>query len=100
MEELLMRVFLAVVAALGGLAFWRRKQIEEEATKISIVARENYTKMRSGRRDLLVQLGEVVYAKSTGDGDEETNDKEIDRLIGELEQIDAASESEESEPAV
>jgi hypothetical protein len=98
-EELLMPIVLAVVAALGGLAFWRRNKIEEDASKISNAAREKYTKMRSGRKDLLVELGERVYAKSTGEGDE-TNESEIDRLIGELEQIDAASESEESEPAV
>ncbi|MGI9596935.1 MAG: hypothetical protein ACR2QK_12290 [Acidimicrobiales bacterium] len=94
-----MPIFLAIVAVIGGLGFWRRKQIEEEAQKFSTAARQNYSNMRSGRKDLLVELGERVYAKSTGD-EEENNDTEIDRLIGALVQIDANSGSDDKEPAV
>ncbi len=43
---------------------------------------------RSGRKALLVQLGEAVYAGRSEPGDDAT--AEIDRLVGELEALDAA----------
>lgn len=93
-----MPVVLAVVAALGGLVFWRRKQFGQEAQKFGSAARQTVHELRSGRKDLLLELGERVYAKSTGDEDPAA-EAEISRLIGELVQIDAATKSEE-EPAV
>ncbi len=90
-----MPVFLAIAAVLGGLAFWRRKQIGDEAKKLESTARQAVNEMRSGRKDLLVELGERVYAQSTGDAGPD-NDDEISRLVGELVQIDAANKQEEA----
>ena len=92
-----MPIVLAILAALGGLAFWRRKQLGEEAQKIGSAARQTVHEMRSGRKDLLVELGERTYNKSIGEEDS-SNQAEISRLIGELVQIDAANKGDE-EPA-
>jgi len=89
-----MPVVMAVVAALGGLAFWRRRQLGQEAQKLSDSARHAVQEMRSGRKELLVELGEHVYAKSVGDGDP-SNEDEISRIIGELAEIDTADESDQ-----
>lgn len=93
-------------AALGGLAFWRRKHLKDDAEKMTAVAKDATSKVtaaaqdaktaaasrlavaRSGRKALLVELGEAVYASRTDPGSDAT--AEIDRLVGELEKLDAA----------
>ncbi len=90
-----MRVLLAIGAALGGLAFWRRKHLKDDAEKVTVAAKDakdaamsRVAAARSGRKTLLVQLGEAVYAGRTESGNGAT--AEIDRLVGELEALDAA----------
>jgi len=89
-----MPALLALIAALGGVAVWRRKTIREDAQRLNSAARTTVAGIRSGRKDLLMELGERTYARSTGDEDSD-NEAEISRLIGELVQIDAASKEEE-----
>ncbi len=93
-------------AALGGLAFWRRKHLKEDAEKVTAVAKDATSRVttvaqdakdaassrmaaaRSGRKALLVELGEALYASRTDPGSD--TDAEIDRLVAELEKLDAA----------
>lgn len=82
-------------AALGGLAFWRRNHLKDDAEKVAAVAVDakeaamsRVAVVRSGRKALLVELGEAVYAGRTGSGGDAS--AEIDRLVGELEEVDAA----------
>lgn len=89
-----MPVLLAMMAALGGLAIWRRKKIGEDAQRFGSAARQTVHGIRSGRKELLVELGERVYARSTGD-DEDDNEAEISRLIGRLVQIDAVTKDDD-----
>jgi hypothetical protein len=91
----LMHPFIWIGAALGGLAFWRRKHLKEDAEKVTAVAKDakaaatsRVAVARSGRKSLLVQLGEAVYASRTDPGGDAT--AEIDRLVGDLEELDAA----------
>lgn len=90
-----MHPLIWIGAALGGLVFWRRKHLKEDAEKVSAVARDTRAAAtsrvavaRSGRKSLLVQLGEAVYASRTDSGGDAT--AEIDRLVGELEELDLA----------
>jgi hypothetical protein len=82
-------------AALGGLAFWRRNHLKDDAEKVATVAVDakeaamsRVAVARSGRKALLVQLGEAVYASRTESGGDASAD--IDRLVAELEEVDAA----------
>lgn len=100
-------------AALGGLAFWRRKHLKDDAEKVATAAVDakeaamsRVAVVRSGRKALLVQLGEAVYASRTESGGDAS--AEIDRLVVELEEVDAAlaeagedagDESSEDSPA-
>jgi hypothetical protein len=91
----MLRPLLAIGAAVGGLAFWRRHHLKSDAEKVTAVAKDatatatSYVAAaRSGRKRLLVELGDAVYTGRT-DGDADTT-ADIDRLVGELEQLDAA----------
>ncbi len=87
-----MPIVLAVLAALSGVAIWRRKSIRSDAHKVSEAARQGVQKVRSGRKDLYAELGQHVYAKSTednGDG----HDGDIERIIEELGALDAEEQS-------
>lgn len=91
-----MPVLLAIIAALGGLAFWRRKKLGEDAQRLKGAARQTVDQMRSRRKDLLVELGERTYAKSIGEEDAD-NEAEISRLISALTEIDASDKETEED---
>ena len=91
-----MPIVLVILAALGGVAIWRRKSIQRDAQKVSEAARQQMHKMRSGRKDLYAELGKHVYAKSNGDNGVD-HDAEIERIIGELAALDAAEEETSAE---
>ena len=94
-----MPILLAVLAALGGVAIWRRKKIGSDAQRVGDAARQTVQKMTSSRKDLMAELGSHVYAQSTGDT-EVDHEAEIKRIIGELEALDATSdESSDAEEA-
>lgn len=96
-------------AALGGLVFWRRNHLKDDAEKVAAAATDakgaamsRVAVVRSGRKALLVQLGEAVYAGRTESGGDAS--AEIDRLVAELEEVDAAlaeagDEGSEDSPA-
>ena len=93
----MLRPLLVIGAAIGGLAFWRRDHLNSDADKVAAVAKDataaatsRVAAARSGRKGLLVQLGEAVYTGRT-DPDADTT-ADIDRIVGELEQLDAAQD--------
>lgn len=87
-----MRLALAAAAAaIGGLVFWRRDQIGRGAQRVGNATRQSIHDKRSGRKELLTQLGEHVYANSTGDEGVD-HDADIARIISELQEIDSQRE--------
>lgn len=86
-----MPIVLAVLAAFGGVAFWRRKKIGSDAQRVGDAARQTVQKMRSSRKDLMVELGRHVYAQSTGDT-ESDHEAEIKRIIAELQALDSSTD--------
>jgi hypothetical protein len=79
------------------LAFWRRNHLKSDAEKVAAVAKDataaatsRVAAARSGRKGLLAELGEAVYTGRT-DPDADTT-ADIDRLVGELEELDAAQD--------
>jgi hypothetical protein len=77
------------------LAFWRRNHLKSDAEKVAAVAKDasaaatsRVAAARSGRKGLLVELGEAVYTGRT-DPDADTT-VDVDRLVGQLEDLDAA----------
>jgi hypothetical protein len=79
------------------LAFWRRNHLKSDAEKVAAVAKDasaaatsRVAAARSGRKGLLVELGEAVYTGRT-DPDADTT-ADIDRLVGQLEDLDAAQD--------
>jgi hypothetical protein len=93
----MLRPLLVIGAAIGGLAFWRRDHLKGDAEKVAAVAKDataaatsRVAAARSGRKGLLAELGEAVYTGRT-DPDADTT-ADIDRLVGELEELDAAQD--------
>ncbi len=93
----MLRPLLAIGAVIGGLAFWRRDHLKSDAEKVAAVAKDatatatsRVAAARSGRKGLLVELGEAVYTGRTDSDADTTGD--VDRLVGELEQLDAAQD--------
>ena len=61
------RLLVVVGAAIGGLAFWRRKSLKSDAEKVTEAARSASARVTAGssRKSLLVELGEAVYTDGT-----------------------------------
>jgi len=85
-----MPVLMAIFAALGGIAFWRRRQIGDDARKISDAARSRVQHSRSGKKRLLTELGRHYYASSTN-GDDVDHQAEMARIVHQLVDIEAES---------
>ena len=115
-----MHPLIWIGAALGALAFWRRKHLKEDAEKVTTVAKDAGSRVsaaaqdarvaatarmaeaRSGRKALVLELGEAVYAGRADSGSD--MDAEVERLVGAIAEIDAAiaaekEAAEESEEA-
>ena len=89
-----MPALLVVVAVLGGLAFWRRKSLGSDAKNMSSKAKKTVHDLRSHRRALIGELGELMYKKTTGETDDDL-ESNIARVVGELVRIDAESKASE-----
>lgn len=89
-----MRLVAVIVAALGGLAFWRRKTLRSDAEKVTEAAKSATARVAagSGRRALLTELGEAVYTQRTDPAADMAAD--IDRLVIDLRELDVEAEAE------
>jgi hypothetical protein len=85
---------LAVIAALGGVAFWRRKKIGDDASRISEAARSRVQEYRSDKKKLLTELGQHYYSNSTN-GDDADHEAEMARIVGQLIELDGKSALED-----
>ncbi|MGI9616666.1 MAG: hypothetical protein ACR2QO_27355 [Acidimicrobiales bacterium] len=88
-----MPIILAIGAALGGLAIWRRKKIGSDVQSVKDAARNTAQKMRSDPEKLFNELGHHVYDQATGDT-EVDHDVEIKRIVGEIRDLDAEANPE------
>ncbi len=82
------RLLVVVAAAVGGLAFWRRKSLKDDAGRVAEAAKGATARVTSGstRKSLLVELGEAVYTDRVDpDADLAT---EIDRLVIDLRDLE------------
>ena len=93
------RLLVVVGAAIGGLAFWRRKSLKSDAEKVTEAARSASARVTAGssRKSLLVELGEAVYTDGT-DPDADVA-AEIDRLVIDLRELDSTAGVDVSESA-
>jgi hypothetical protein len=81
-------VLAVVAAAVGGLAFWRRKKLRTDAERVTEVAKSATAKVTSGssRKSLLLELGEAVYSERTDPDVDVAAD--IDRLVIDLRELE------------
>ena len=93
------RLLVVVGAAIGGLAFWRRKSLKSDAEKVTEAARSASARVTAGssRKSLLVELGEAVYTDRT-DPDADVA-AEIDRSVMDLRELDSTAGVDVSESA-
>ncbi len=89
-----MPLLMAIIAAVGGIAFWRRKTIRDDAQRINDAARSRVQTHRSDRKKLLTELGQHYYANSTN-GDDVDHLAEMTRLVDQLIEIDSESADED-----
>jgi hypothetical protein len=91
------RLLVLVGAAIGGMAFWRRKSLRTDAEKVTEAAKSATARVTAGssRKALLVELGEAVYTdRSDPDADVAAD---IDRLVIDLRELDAEAEATQEE---
>ena len=91
------RILVMIGAAVGGLALWRRKNLRNDAEKLTDAAKTATARVKSSssRKSLLIELGEAVYADRTDSDADVTS--EIDRLVIDLREIDSTTEADDSE---
>ena len=93
-------LLLISAAAAAGVAVWRRKSLKSDAEKAAAVAKDTAakatTRVTSGvRASKFRKLGEAVYADRTDTDTDNTS--EIDRLLSELQAIDAPTPTSDAE---
>lgn len=65
-----MRLLLVVGAVVGGLAFWRRKSLKQDAAKVTDVAKGGVERIKGGSSGVADQVADT--ASSAADAVEET----------------------------
>lgn len=88
-----MPLLVAIVGAVSGLAFWRRKKLKDDAQRIGEAARDRVQR-RPARKKLLTELGQHYYAESTN-GDDVDHQAEMARIVDQLSEIDSESAGED-----
>ena len=71
-----MRLLLIVGAVLGGLAFWRRKNLKEDAAKVTDVAKGGVDRIKGGSSGVADQVSDA--ASEAADAVQETADAVAD----------------------
>ena len=82
------RLLLAAAAALGALAFWRRKTLKDDTAKITESAKSGAAQVGTTAKEKASQIGERVRGESA---DEEADDAPDEDSTGE-ESGDAADD--------
>lgn len=60
-----MRILLVLGAVLGGVAFWRRKSLKDDATKVTDVAKGGVERIKSGSSEAAADVAEDASETAT-----------------------------------
>ena len=68
-----MLLFLAAIAALGGLAFWRRHTLKDDAAKAAAAGKDAAAKAVAAGKDTAAKVTTRVHGDAEAEGRQDTD---------------------------